>query len=279
MPAITVRGVNFQYTAAGSGEPVVFLHAGGSSSAQWRRVGELLEDRYHLLAVDHYGAGGTDRWGGDAPLEHEDEAELIRALMETLGGPAHLVGHSYGGGIAMRLAVEHPAGLRSLTLIEPMTMPLLPLAGEESLFAEYCGVRDRFLDAVERGLPAEAWAGFIDYRNGEGAWESLSDKARARFVGLTHLGQSAFHANSNHRTTLDECRALALPTLVLCGERAKEPDRRVTEILAETIPGAAFEIIPGAEHMSPLTHPAEVSEAIARHLVGASAAAGADGTK
>jgi pimeloyl-ACP methyl ester carboxylesterase len=58
---------------------------------------------------------------------------------------------------------------------------------------------------------------------------------------------------------------LSAPALVMCGEKTTIADRRVTEILRDHIPRCRYEVIPGAEHMSPLSHPGFIAEAIERH--------------
>ncbi len=85
---------------------------------------------------------------------------------------------------------------------------------------------------------------------------------------MTDAAVSAYHANLNHDTALDECHGIRVPTLVLVGARTAPRYRRMTELVAEHVPGARLEILPEAGHMSPLTHPEEMAAAIERHLKG-----------
>lgn len=277
MPTLDVDGTNIHYTDVGQGAPVVFLHSGGSTGAQWRQTGKHLESRWRFLALNFYGMGGTDPWPGPDALTHDDEGVLVAALAAALGEPVHLVGHSYGGAVALRLAVTNGAPICSLTLVEPMAMPLLGEAGETAIFAEYNGLRDRYLEAAEAGRAEEALAPYVDYWNGEGSWRAMPGDARAKLCSRTELLCAAFRANSSNPTTLADCRALSCPTLILCGGQTRPPAERVTEILARAIPGARRTVIPGAGHMSPLTHAAEVAAAIADHLERASAGVTMDG--
>ena len=99
MTHLNVQGIKVHYRETGSGTPVVLLHGGGSSGARWRKVCEILADRYRMITIDHYGQGGTDPWpGSPESLSHDEEAKLVRALVKYAGEPVHLVGHSYGGG-------------------------------------------------------------------------------------------------------------------------------------------------------------------------------------
>lgn len=278
MPTLDADGTSVHYTDVGQGAPVVFLHSGGNTGAQWRAAGKHLESRWRLLAPNFHGMSGTGPWTGPEPLTHDDEGVLIAALAAELDEPINLVGHSYGGAVALRLAVTKGAPIRSLTLVEPMAMPLLDEAGEHEILAEYNALRDRYLEAAEAGRAEEAMAPYVDYWNGEGSWRAMPDDVRNRLCGRAAQLCAAFYANSSSLTTLADCRALDRPTLIICGAETRPPARRISEILQREIPGARRTMIAGAGHMSPLTHSADVAAAIANHLERASAAAGVDGT-
>lgn len=276
MPVLDVDGTSVRYTDAGRGPPVVLLHSGGSTGAQWRQTGKYLEGHWRLLSLNFHGMGGTGSWTGPEALTHDDEGVLVAGLAAMLGEPIHLVGHSYGGAVALRVAVTGGAPIRSLTLVEPMAMPLLAEAGEAAVLAEYDELRDRYLEAAEAGHEAAALEPYVDYWNGVGSWRAMPGEARAKLCERTAQLCAAFRANSSSRTSLADCRALTCPTLILCGGQTRPPAERVTEILAREIPGARRAVIPGAGHMSPLTHPAEVAAAIAGHMERTTAGEGAD---
>ncbi len=263
------NGLAVHYERYGAGEDVVLLHAGGSSSAQWRKVAGILEDDFHLFAPDFIGFGQTDNWPGPTEPSHDDQAELVASLIEQeCDGPVHFVGHSFGGAVVFRLALARPELFRRLVLIEPVLTPLLNLAGREDIFAEYRALAHDFIDNGRAGRDEVAWRNFIDYRNGAGTWEGLSEKARGRFLSGTKQVVDTFLSNLANPTTLEECRTVVVSTLILCGEKTTEPDRVVTEILHREMPHNQHQVIADAEHMSPLTHPESVAAAIRMHLSG-----------
>ncbi len=140
MPGFDYNGLSVRYVEVGSGEPVVLLHAGASSGNQWRKLSDRLQDAYRLISPDLIGFGQTPVWPGPSELTHDDQAGLVRELIDTTGaGSVHLVGHSYGGATAVRLLVAEPSIVRTLVLIEPILTPLLPQAGDHELFNEYVG--------------------------------------------------------------------------------------------------------------------------------------------
>ena len=96
------------WTDAGSGQPVVLLHASASSSAQWQGLTRALESRFRVLVPDLHGHGGSVPWRGPGPLTLADEAAIVTALADRVGEPVHLVVHSYGAAVALRFAQAHP---------------------------------------------------------------------------------------------------------------------------------------------------------------------------
>ena len=124
------------------------------------------------------------------------------------------------------------------------------------------------MGATRRLFTEEAWRSFIDSNNPPGTWDALAEDAKAKLLPRTDAIASCYHANLNHGTTLAECRAIALPTLLLYGGSAFPRMRKITEIIAGEITGSRLESIPGAGHMSPLTHPEMVADKIANHLTG-----------
>ena len=180
--------------------------------------------------------------------------------------PAHLVGHSYGGATAVRLMLQNRELVRTAVLIEPILTPLLQLAGEDQLFREYFDMAQAFLGNVAAGKPDEAWRIFLDYRNGRGTWQALPEPSKERFRATTESTVAGFRSNLSNPTSLEDLEQLSLPTLVMCGEKTTVPDQRLTEVLRAHVPQCQYEVIPGAEHMSPLSHPGFIAKAIERHV-------------
>jgi pimeloyl-ACP methyl ester carboxylesterase len=275
MPSCQINEIAAHYMETGQGETVVLLHAGGTSSAHWRKIMPYLQGRFHVIAPDLIGFGETESWSGQRELTHDDQAELVLGMLDHAGAKAvHLVGHSYGGAVAMRLALRHPERVKSMLLIEPVLTPLLRQAGEDKLFASERALAFAFIADAEASRSVSAWRRFIDHHNGDGTWESLSGNARYRFLTMTRETADAYRSNFNNRTTLRDLAGLSLPTLVACGSRTTETYRRICRILGDHIPGCAVMDVEGAAHMSPLTHPEQVARAICAQAGGFAEAEG-----
>jgi pimeloyl-ACP methyl ester carboxylesterase len=266
MPVAKFAGIAVNYVDSGEGSAIVLLHAGASSGRQWRRVGDYMGG-YRLIAPDLIGFGATQAWLGPDDLSHDHQAALVKSVIDQSGvATAHVVGHSYGGATAMRLVLAEPKMVRSLTLIEPITMTLLREAGELALFEQYRGFAQGFIDEAQKGNNDAAWRSFLDARNGTGTWAGLDESARSRFLSSSAQAVAGFISNLDNPTSLTDCCRIATPTAVAYGENTTVPDRRVAEIIADAIPGASLHVIPEAGHMSPLSHPEGVADVIRRHL-------------
>ena len=104
---------------AGEGPPLVLVHGFGGSTYSWRLVMPRLAESFRVIAVDLNGFGYTQRPADRARYTREAQGELIVAVMEALGyESAHVMGHSYGGGISLWLAWKHPGRVRSLVLVD-----------------------------------------------------------------------------------------------------------------------------------------------------------------
>ena len=109
-------------TTWGDGEPAVFVHGSfGWGEETWRQQ-RPLADHYRLLLVDRRGFGRTPP--RDERVDFELDADDVADLLGR-GASAHLVGHSYGGVVALLAAVRQPAAVRSLCVIEPPALALV----------------------------------------------------------------------------------------------------------------------------------------------------------
>jgi pimeloyl-ACP methyl ester carboxylesterase len=123
-----IDGRELEYEVRGAGEPVVLVHGSHIADAFAPLLAEpVLTERYRLILYHRRGFAGSTH--PDGPLSIAQQAADCRALMQHLGVPcAHVVGHSYGGAIALQLALDAPEAVHSLALLEPalLTVPSAP---------------------------------------------------------------------------------------------------------------------------------------------------------
>jgi pimeloyl-ACP methyl ester carboxylesterase len=262
----TIEGDRF-YRKAGSGEPIVLLHCSSGSSGAWAPIMNHLGQDYRVLAPDLLGYGRTAPWPRDAQLGPDAELGVVEALLDVAGRPAHLVGHSYGGTVALNAAGRYPRRVASLTLIEPVAFQLLRRLDEPDGWREIKALAERHVALVNEGRDVTAAEAFVTYWTGPKAWRQMADAAR-HSATLTMAKVAAewrlmFAAEDDR----DAIAGIGAPTLLICGGRTRTPARRVVEVLRRALPHALHHEIADAGHMSPLTHPADIAEAIRRHVV------------
>src|SRR5262252_3206166 len=97
----TMPSIEQYFREAGSGTAVVCIHSSASTSGQWRPLIERLADRFRVIAVHLYGSGKTAAWPHDHPMHLNDELALLSSVFRAAGDRFHLIGHSYGGAIAL----------------------------------------------------------------------------------------------------------------------------------------------------------------------------------
>jgi pimeloyl-ACP methyl ester carboxylesterase len=241
---------------------VICLHASGSSGMQWSELRARIDPRHDIVAPDFHGHGGGPAWDEAANDIFADDAALVGQLIARAPGGVHLVGHSYGGAVAMRAALVHPTRVRSVTLYEPVIPRVLLDEGDPAghELARVAGTMHRELEA---GNAVSAAAHFVDYWSGHGAWHELSENQQSGVVRRARLFLAQFLAMAHGTPSLDECRALRAPILLLAGGAPRAPVRRVRDLLASVLPQARTESMPALGHMGPVTAPALVARRIA----------------
>ena len=219
-----------------------------------------------MLAPDLLGYGRSAPWPCDAVLAQDAELGVVEALLDIAGRPAHLVGHSYGGTVALGAARRYPRQIASLTLIEPVAFQLLRRADEPDGWREIVALAERHLTLVGEGRDAVAAEAFVTYWMGPKAWQQMPDAARDSAVRTAAKVAAEWRLMFAVEDDLDAVSRIGAPTLLICGGRTRTPARRVVEVLRRALPHTQHHEIADAGHMSPLTHPADIAEAIRRHV-------------
>lgn len=145
---------------------VLCLHSFGSSGRQYRSLEKRLAG-FRLVAPDLYGHGGRPAWPGERRFTLADEAAPFEALLPE-EPPAHLVGHSYGAAVALRIAAANRTRVRAMALYEPAIWgTLAQLCPGEPATVEIEAVRDETIRLLDAGRLEAAAERFIDYWAGK----------------------------------------------------------------------------------------------------------------
>jgi pimeloyl-ACP methyl ester carboxylesterase len=249
-------GTPIAYDRIGTGPPVLALHGGLGSRRSWLAVAERLADRFELFLVDRRGRGASG--DGQAPHSLAREVEDARAVLDAAGDGAAVIGHSYGGAVALELARDaEPGRVRRLVLYEPgvRVAGLIP-AAEVRRMEELIGA-GRPKEALELAIRQLDAAGLVS-ADGASAPESLGDLAwtiTREMRALDALGND-----------LTRYAAVATPALLLAGTRSPERQRRNSEALAAVLPDVEIAWLDGFGHVAHNAAPGTVAARVGRFL-------------
>ncbi len=253
----------------------MLLHGSAMSSRQWRPLMARLAAKAHRRAVapDLLGYGDNPRWPDDAPfdlaLDVAAVTEVVLAESALAGdAPVDLVGHSYGGLLALRVALERPDLVRTLALYDPVAFGVLfEAAAAVDARAEVADLvaRSALSDPALQG--SELWfRAFMTYWGGEQAWDMLPAEARAEALRVGRKVAREVQSVLGDRAPAAAYSGVRAPTLLLTGERTPLAAREVGRLLHGALPRAERVVIPGAGHAGPLTHAVSVNELILAHV-------------
>jgi pimeloyl-ACP methyl ester carboxylesterase len=262
LATLLVRSRRIAYLDRGEGAPVVLVHASGLGAAQWGAIAPRLAARHRVLAMDLLGCGETDAWPDADRFDIDEDLAIVQAVAEQAAAPAHVVGHSYGGALALRLASRAPSLVRSLTVFEPVAFGVLEAHDPEGAASLNAAMHPAFLDPLTGGSPA--WVErFIDFWNGPGAWGRMGPGRKA---ALAATGRKSWLEVCGLLRNPDRSFDIRCPTLLLQGTRSPRAAEGVCRVLEGMIPGARRIVLDGAGHMAPVEEPKRFLALVAEHL-------------
>ena len=240
---------------AEQGTPIVLLHATLSASVQLGGLARLLAAGGPVLALDRRGSGES-AVPAPGPLNVAVHANDVAGLLDEEGiAGAILVGHSFGGVVALEAAARFPERVVAVVAWEP---PYGPLADTQPR-AAFAAVATATGRAHATGGAAAAAAAFLDGVAGEGAWAALPERARAF---LAAQGDGAYADAALDGLDPDGLARIVAPVTLLAGSASDPFYAPIARALAAQIPGARLVVLAGLRHPAPITDPEPVAAAI-----------------
>lgn len=242
----------------GDGPVLLCLHGIGSSSRSFEGQLEGLSTVATVVAWDAPGYGGSPAW--PTPRGMDGYADDAIALLDELDCPvADVLGTSFGGVIATRIALRHPDRLRSLVLADST-----PGSGTSPERAAAMRARVDELEEVGAETFAAARAPrLVSPSAGQELVDRVAD-TMASAIGMPgYAHAAAAMAETDHR---DVFARIAVPTLVLVGEHDQVTPPQTSRAIADAIPDAAYVEVPNAGHMSNVENPDAFNDRVRQFL-------------
>ena len=268
MERADIDGITLEYEARGAGEPVVLINGSHIADTFAPLMTEpVLRDRLRLIRYHRRGFAGSSRLDGPLPISRQ--AADCRALLRHLGVQrAHVVGHSYGGAIALQLALDAPEAVRSLSLLEPA---LMAVASGPKLLEQMGPVFQMY----EAGDKAAAVDAFLEAVCGRGYRASLDGALPGA------LEQAVADADTFFRVEMpalqewtfsgEDAARIKLPVLAVLGADSDAGWPGFGEghdLLLEWFPEAKPFVLPRATHLLQVQNPRDMAQGLAAFLEG-----------
>jgi pimeloyl-ACP methyl ester carboxylesterase len=265
MPTLDLPdGRKLAYREEGSGPPLVLVHGSPGEGRSWGRVVPHLKERFRTYSPDLPGYGGSDRLEVDEPAGRMvGMGGAVARLVDSLGAPVRLVGHSYGGNIALQAALQaRPDAVERIVLFEPVYFRALQLTGDVAALEPAAAHFEDYARRATAGEP-EVVRLMIDFWFGEGAFARMPDPVRSYLSASA--GRNAIDVRSSFlgASTATDLAALHNPVTIVDGETSHEVVRSIARALVTLLPNARMEGLAGANHGMLDTHPEAVAKLIA----------------
>ena len=245
----------------------MLVHSSVSGARQWRRLMEDLKDRFRVRAVNLFGYGKTPPWPAEATQSLDDQARLVEAALPANAGEICLVGHSFGGSVAMKAAARLGGRVARLVLLETNPFYLLAQSGRLDAFAEIMELREWVKKLGPLGEWTTAAERFADYWGGAGTWREMPLERRTVFAEALKPNFFEWDAVMNETTTAEQWATL-LPrtTLLIHDPGTVLPIREIAALLRRSCPEWSYREVPGVGHMAPLTRPDVINPLVGTFL-------------
>ena len=266
MPILETSGFRIDYSDAGAGTPVVLVHSSVSGNRQWNGLVQELEPHSRVLAPNLFGYGDTTAWQQDGSQTLADQANLVLRVAEQVPGRIRLVGHSFGGSVALKAAAMLGDRVSHLFLFEPNPFFLLARNGRADAYAEAMELRDFIKSYGAKGDWAAVAKRFVDYWLGDGAWAVTPEQRQLAYMRLLRPNYYEWDCMESDETTIEDIARISASAMLAYSAGARRPIREIARLIEERCPNWSVATVAEGGHMAMLTHPHLVNPLVTKFL-------------
>ncbi len=249
------------------GPTIVFIPGSCSTGAAWRPVIAAHGDRFRCVTTSLPGYGRTaERRTIDDPAISRVTEVVFSIIRHSGQRRVHLVGHSFGGLVALAASLQDATSIASLTVVEAPAAQLLESSGEPQHYRAFRDMTDAYFAGFRQG-DTQAIAAMIDFYGGTGTFASWPARVRAYALETTAVNILDWASAYTFPLSPSILSSLQVPLLVLRGGASHPAVQRANELLSIHANGADLKTITDAAHFMISTHAEAVAGAIVRHIV------------
>jgi lipase len=191
---------------------------------------------------------------------------LVQALARHIGRPLHLIGHSFGGTVALAAALSHTIDIASLTLFEANPMPLIHAHDGGRLYEETLAMSQAFEAAVDAG-EHDAPVHVIDFWSSPGVFAGMPDAVKTYCRETAAVNVLDWRTDFAFKVNASDCANLNIPVLLVRGGEANPAMIAITETLQRSLPNVRHVAVEGAGHFLITSHAARCAELLSSFLL------------
>ena len=251
------------YNESGTGPTIVLVPGSCSTGAAWRPVIAAWGNQFRCVTTSLPGYGNTAERRTALEPSIALNAEAVESVIRKAGGGIHLVGHSFGGLVALAVALRNRVSLASLTVMEAPAVELL--RERDQHYRAFSRMTTDYFAAFHGGNN-EAIAEMIDFYGGAGTFASWPLRVRGYAIETTPVNILDWASAYGFPLPAATLAAVRIPTLIIRGGASHPAMQCACALLCDGIGGASLATIDGAAHFMIATHADEVATLIAQHM-------------
>ncbi len=242
----------------GSGAPIVFVHGSYATTSTWKKMIEHLARTNHCISFKLPGHCGTpDPADFQQPSVETELAILERVVNELTDEPIHLVGHSFGGVVALAQALKGNLNLKKMTLYEPVSVWVLNRANDREMISRVEAFLAKYRKDVLNKVPY-ACGQVIDFWGNDGAgvssFDALPDFIKDSMEPLVQNNIRHWDINAGLTNELSDLQKCTVPTRLVYGDKSNPVASAICDHLNKQLPNSDKYIVEGASHFLVTSH-------------------------
>ena len=257
-----------EYETMGNGPPIVLIHSTASSLHQWKALIDKLEKTFTLISVNLYGYGLTSKWSKEkGPQVLMDQVNLFKPLLKRFDQPISFIGHSYGGSVAMRAALEYQDQIKNLVLLEPNPLFLFDWEKQPTAYLKSRKLGETLKNCHKNHDWERFGEIFLKFWIGDQAWPSMSEKKQKGFLkvipNIYHEAEGIF----SEKMCLKDFVSIQKKILLVSAKDTNLVSKEIVKLFMEELPKITNVFLPEGGHLAPITFPQTVNSIIYKYLM------------